>query len=140
MDINSRMKKTIHSWTSLIIALRLGKKKENVSKMIEVISSSSLLQTDTPDNKTLRNSFTGEVATPEKREDLLDFRKIGQREFIKFVQISILHLSSNKSTKRKKHKLHTFAKQKVTKQRLTAVEQQKKLVSLCLRKRLLAPS
>ena len=49
-----------------------------------------------------------------------------------------MHLSSAKNTKRKKRKLHTFAKQKVTKQQLTNAERQKKIVSLCLRKRLLA--
>ena len=50
----------------------------------------------------------------------------------------ILHLSSAKSTKRKKHKLHTFAKQKVIKQQLTNTERQKEIVSLYLRKWLLA--
>ena len=48
-----------------------------------------------------------------------------------------MYLSSAKNTKRKKRKLHTFAKQKVTKQQLTNAERQKKIVSLCLRKRLL---
>ena len=103
-----------------------------------MIKSSLLLQKDIPDNKTLWNKFTGETATPEQREDLLDFRNIGQHEFLKFVMTCILHLSSAKNTKRKKRKLHTFAKQKVTKQQLTNVERQKKIVSLCLRKRLLA--
>ena len=102
------------------------KRTENVNKMIEVIKYAFLLQKDTPDNKTLRNSFTGEIATPEQREDLLDFRNIGQKEFIKFVMKSVMHLSSAKDTKRKKHKLHTFAKQKVTKQKLTNAERQKK--------------
>ena len=41
------------------------KRTENVSKMTEVIRTSSLLPPDSPENKTLRNSFTGEVATPE---------------------------------------------------------------------------
>ena len=113
-------------------------KKRNKNKMREVIKSSLLFQKDTPDNKTLRNSFTGETATPEQREDLLDFHNIGQHEFLKFVMTCTLHLSSAKNTKRKKCKLHTFAKQKVTKQQLTNVERQKKIVSLCLRKRLLA--
>ena len=58
------------------------KRNKNVNKMREVIKSSLLLQKDTPDNKTLRNSFTGEIATPEQREDLLDFRNIGQKEFL----------------------------------------------------------
>ena len=44
------------------------KRNENVNKMREVIKSSLLLQKDTPDNKTLQNSFTGETATPEQRE------------------------------------------------------------------------
>lgn len=44
--------------------------------MREVIKSSLLLQKDTLDNKTLRNSFTRETATPEQREDLIDFRNI----------------------------------------------------------------
>ena len=75
-------------------------KKRNKNKMREVIKSSLLFQKDTPDNKTLRNSFTGETATPEQREDLLDFHNI---EFLKFVMTCTLHLSSAKNTKRKKN-------------------------------------
>ena len=41
------------------------KRNENVNKMREVIKSSLILQNDTPHNKTLRNSFTGETATPD---------------------------------------------------------------------------
>ena len=88
------------------------KRNENVNNMREVIKSSLILQKDTPHNKTLRNSFTGETSTPEQREDLLNFRNIGQQEFLKFVMTCILHLSSAKNTKRKKRQLHTFAKQR----------------------------
>ena len=114
------------------------KRQENVTKMREIITSSSLLPSDRPETETLRNSFTGEIATPEQRQDLLNARKIGQNDFIKHVQINVLQVSSAKRTKHKKHNLHTFAKQKVTKRKLTEAEQQKKVVSLCLRKRLMA--
>ena len=88
------------------------KRNQNVNKMREVIKSSVILQKDTLHNKTLRNSFARETATPEQREDLLNFRNIGQQEFLKFVMTCILHLSSAKNTKRKKRQLHTFAKQR----------------------------
>ena len=107
-------------------------------KMREVIRSASLLQSDRPDTETLRNSFTGEIATPEQRQDLLNVRQIGQKHFIRHVQINVMQVSSAKSSKTKKHNLHTFAKQKVTMRKLTDAERQKKFVSLCLRKRLMA--
>ena len=88
-------------------------------KWREVIRSASLLQSDRPDTETLRNSFTGEIAAPEQRQDLLNVRQIGQKHFIRHVQINVMQVSSAKSSKTKKHNLHTFSKQKVTMRKLT---------------------
>ena len=50
------------------------KRNENVNNMREVIKSSLILQKDTPHNKTLRNSFTGETATQSKGRISLIFK------------------------------------------------------------------
>ena len=98
-----------------------GEKEAAYIQCVEIISQLS--------------AHTVTVRISEQREDLLNFRNIGQ-QFLKFVMTCILHLSSAKNTKRKAS--YTFAKQTVTKQQLTNTERQKKIVSLCLQKRLLA--
>ena len=119
---------------------RCSKAFENVKQIITVITSTSLLPHPKPESTTLRNSFSGKVATPQQRKDLLEFRDIGQRDFKQYVLIHTLHKSSAKSTRATKHHLQTFAKPKLTKQRLSAAERDAQTVALCLRKRLIAKS
>lgn len=83
-----------------------SKKFENVKCMISVIESSLLLPHPKPECSTLRNSFSGKVATPEQRSDLIGFRGIGQRDFKQYIMTNTLHLSSAKSTHATKHNLH----------------------------------
>ena len=91
---------------------------ENTLAMKKAIQCSELLPLHNT-SKTLRNSFSGQSATPSQEEDLLNFRKVGQADFDTYVQNVYLG-SSSVPMKTKSHKLKTFAMTKVTKSWLTS--------------------
>ena len=88
------------------------KATENTLAMKKAIEHSELLS---PNEKSLRNSFTGQSATPAQEEDLLNFRSIGQADFDTFVEHVYLGASSVRVTTRR-HNLKTFVVAKVAKQ------------------------
>ena len=70
----------------------------NVTKMMDIIQSKNMF----PDNCTeLVNNFSGVVALPEQRRDLLTFRDTGQKEFESFIEYKILSLPSTSQKYRK---------------------------------------
>ena len=57
------------------------------------------------------------VATKQQREDLMNFRETGEKEFEKYVEYNILHKPSTKTPNRK-CKLLTLSHRKANKARL----------------------
>ncbi len=66
------------------------KASENALAMKRKIGSSELLPPKDTTSKPLRNSFTGQSASPSQQQDLLNFRSIGQADFDTFVQHAYL--------------------------------------------------
>lgn len=75
------------------------------------------------------------VATNEQEHDLLNFRDIGERDFENLVCQT--YLKNQKGMKHKKHNLKTLAPIKVTKRRFGQMEKEKKLVTECLKKKIM---
>uniref|UniRef100_A0A1X7VCY4 Uncharacterized protein n=1 Tax=Amphimedon queenslandica TaxID=400682 RepID=A0A1X7VCY4_AMPQE len=113
------------------------KMNENVVAILSGIRSSAILPSlvSAPSSLQLRNSFTGLIATYEQQHDLLNFRSIGQDDFDNLVKQTYL---KEKKSKHKKHNLKTLTPTKITKRRFVQVEKEKKLVTECLKKRLLS--
>ena len=84
---------------------------------------------------TLRNTFTGYTATKDQEHDLLHFYDIGQNDFDNIVKQT--YLKENK-IKHKKHQLKTMAPIKVTKRRMKTIEKEMKLITSCLRTRMVS--
>ena len=85
----------------------------------------------------LRNSFIGKQANSVQREDLLNFRHIiGSSDFQTYITYTYLKHSSVELTMKRK-KVHNFSDQKVSK-KLSNSEREKKIISLCLKRRLKA--
>ena len=115
------------------------KDEENIKSMLKEIADKNLLPlTSGNSTTTLRNSFTGQVATGEERQHLLTFRDVGQQEYENYVKHTYIKKCSTNKVVARRQKLKTFTKPKVSKQRLKASERDKKRVSMCLRKRLKA--
>ena len=83
----------------------------------------------------LTNPYTEKEVTKQQREDLMNFRETGEKEFEKYVEYNILHKPSTKTPNRKR-KLLTFSHRKANKARLNQLERDKQLVMKCLQKRL----
>ena len=67
------------------------KRIENIRVMVSGVNERNLLPLTSNDMCALRNPFVNKVATPEQGEDLLNFRKIGQKEFETFITFSFLN-------------------------------------------------
>ena len=83
----------------------------------------------------LRNVFTNKEATALQRHDLLSMRKTGQTDFETHVTYTFLTESSVRPSLKRKS-VRTFTEVRITKQRLSNAEKEKKLIPLCLKKRL----
>ena len=83
----------------------------------------------------LHNPFTNKNASSEQDNDLLRFWEVGQKDFEVYVQDHILKKSSI-CPKTKRRALRTFSEKAITKQRYNTLEKEKKLVSKCLKQRL----
>ena len=113
---------------------------QNIKSIMEKVNCDHMLPlTCTGGTQVLRNVFTNKEATALQRHDLLNMRETGQTDFETHVTYTFLTESSVKPILKRKS-IRTFAKVKVTKQRLSNAEKEKKLISLCLKKRLKAKS
>ena len=105
------------------------KDKVNIQSMLQDISDKNLLPTTNTTTTTLRNSFTGQVATGEEHQHLQTFRTVGQEEYNNHVKHTYIKKNSTKIVARRQ-RLKTFTKPKANKPRQR--ERQKDL--LCLAK------
>ena len=112
------------------------KSVDNIRSMLAKVQSGVLLP-PTSTTKVLRNSFINKEGTPEQRHDLLNLRSKGQNDFETNVTYMFL-VESSVRPRLKRKSVHTFSETKVTKKRLNNAKKEKKLISLCLKKRLKA--
>ena len=82
----------------------------------------------------LYHVFTNVPATKDQQASLLSYRQIGQDSYLLFCKFQILKDSSNKKPVTRRHKLKTFAKSKVTRRRMTNLEKEKKMITLCYKR------
>ena len=78
--------------------------------MIEVIDEKGLFSVSEGQQRGLVNVFTGQTATPEQAQDLLNFRKFGNEDLEQYIKMQILKQPSSNAPNRK-HKLLTMAGQ-----------------------------
>ena len=120
--------------TSEIKYKNYTKDEGNIKSMLQDISEKNLLPMSS-NTTTLRNSFTGQVATGEEHQHLMTFRTVRQEEYNNHVKHTYIKKSSTTVVARHQ-RLKTFTKPKVSKQRLKTSERDKKKLSMCLKKRL----
>ena len=110
------------------------KQEHNISAQIRAISDSGMLQVVSND-RGLTNYFTNTSANTQQSYDLLNFRDIGQTEFLNYVSFYVLKHPSTTATVRKR-RLQTLTAKKVNKQRFTQLEKDRNLILKCMRKKI----
>ena len=117
---------------SLFTTVAQTKKQEtNIEAITKCISSGKLLT----EAQELNNPYTNKTATPQQREDLMNFYLMGEREFVKHIEYKVLRRPSTKAPNRKR-KLLKFSECKPTKTQVNQLENDKNLVTKCLHRRL----
>ena len=76
----------------------------------------------TENNRGLINNFTRKEANPVQQNDLMNFRFLGQQEFLQRISSVILKNPSVHAPNRRR-RLQTFSEKKVTKSRDTQLEE-----------------
>jgi hypothetical protein len=107
------------------------KREMNIISQMKVVSDTSLLPV-TATNHGLIYPFTNKSAMPEQTNDLLIVLAIGHKEFLLWVSCHILKQPSTRAPKRKR-RLLTFSEKRTTKQRVTQLEKDRKLILSCMR-------
>ena len=92
--------------------------EQNVSRLIQ---DAGVLPEVQDRNRGLVNYFTRKEANPAQQNDLLNFRCIGQQEFLQRVSSVILRNPSVHAPNRKR-RLQTFTDRKITKSRVAQSE------------------
>ena len=110
------------------------KREQNIQSQMRFAETKELLAIQDSDRE-LINPFTGKIAIPEQLHDLLNFRAIGKELFSQRIQYYILW-SPSVCAPTRRQRLQTFSQKKPTKQRISQLERDKKLVQTCIRKKL----
>ena len=105
-----------------------------MSAQIQAKNNSSLLEV-TQHNRGLINPFTDKTAFTQQFHDLLDFRHIGQQEFLLRISYFILKVPSVKAPNRRKA-LQTFSVKQARKRRISQLERDEQLVISAMKKKL----
>lgn len=102
------------------------KAEDNIRAMMSILDEKELLpHSINTHNRGIVNVFSGQKATPEQTQDLLNFRKIGEKHLKHYIDWHILKNPSCKAPTRK-HRLLTMEGQKVEgKRRLNQKERVK---------------
>ena len=108
--------------------------EQNLQVMLMLMDEEGMLPTESA-NVGLQNRLCSIAATPEQAHDLLTFREIGQAEFEADVKHRILHMPSTNAPRRQK-RLQTFSTTKATKRKPKKLDQENKLIQMCMKKQL----
>ena len=82
----------------------------------------------------LHHVFTEAIASKEQQACLLNYRKIGVDAYTVYCKYQILKDVSNKKPVVHRHNLKTFAKSKVSKRKITSLEKEKKMITMCYKR------
>ena len=110
------------------------KYNENVKAQVQALEASKLLII-TGTNRGLINPFTNKKASAGQHHDLLNFRAIGQQEFLLRISSVILKNPSVQAPNRRR-RLQTFSERKVTKSRITQLEKDRKLIMAAMKRKI----
>ena len=110
------------------------KGEQNIHAQINAMETGNMFPlTDT--NRGFINPFTKKEAIAGQQHDLLNFRSIGQQEFLLRITYVIQKQPSVLAPNRRR-RLKTFSERKVTKSRVTQLEKDKKLVMSAMKKKM----
>ncbi len=110
------------------------KREQNIVALTKLIHTKAVFTV--PDcDRGLVNPFVDKVATPQQCHDLLNFRSIGQAEFLLRIRYFLLKEPSVQAPNRKR-RLQTFSDRHVTRQKVTQLERDRKLILQCMRKKM----
>ena len=104
----------------------------NVKLYYDKVSQTSVFSVDQPNN--LFHIFSRETANSQQEKSLLNFRQIGQESYESYYKIQILHDTSVNKPVIRKFNLKTFAKEKVRRRRVSDLEKEKRLITLCYKR------
>ena len=82
----------------------------------------------------LLSFFTNNKANPAQQNDLLNFRCIGEQEFLQRIQ-SVIQKQASVRAPNRKRRLQTFSEKKITKSRVTQLEKDKQLIITAMKKK-----
>ena len=82
----------------------------------------------------LHHVFTQVNATKEQQASLLSYHEIGSEAYEVFCKYQILKDTSNIKPVVRQHRLKTFAKKKVSKRKITSLEKEKKMITMCYKR------
>ena len=103
--------------------------------MVSLLQTADVLSTTLETNRGLINKFTQKEATAVQHHDLMNFRLIGQQEFMQRVSAVVLKNPSVHVPKRRQ-RLQMFSEKKITKSRVTQLERDKRLVITAMKKKM----
>ncbi len=129
-------KVAINTITSAFFADSYDRKFErNVSAIVSTIKSTSLF-TMTDSNRGLTNPSSGQRAEKKQEHDLLNFRRIGEEEFLARVSFFVLKRPSVQAPNRRRQ-LQTFSNRGALKSRqISQLERDKQLVLTSMKKKM----
>ena len=110
------------------------KSEQNISAQIDTIMEAGVLSV-VNENRGLLNLFTKKEANTAQKNDLLNFRLIGEKEFLQRISAITLKIPSIKAPNRKR-RLQTLSERKITKSRVTRLEKDKKLIMTAMKKKI----
>ncbi len=108
--------------------------EQNVLAILDTITSKSLLEIPSG-NRGLFNPFSGKQATTQQTHDLLQFRRIGQGEFLLRIAYFILKQPSVEAPNRRR-RMQTFSERQVKTRRVSQLEKDKKLVLAAIKRKM----
>ena len=106
----------------------------NVNAQMKLMKDKALFEL-TYTNRRLINPFTNVHAAPEQEHDLLNFRDIGEREYLSRVAAHVLQQPSVQVPNRKR-RLVTFSDNKKKGQRISQLERDRRLILLAMRRKI----
>lgn len=108
--------------------------EQNVSAIVSLLKKADVLPL-TEMKRGLVNKFTKTEANSVQKHDLMNFRLIGQQEFLQRVSAVILQNPSVHAPN-KRCWLQTFSERKITKSRVTQLEKDEQLISTAIKRKM----
>lgn len=105
---------------------------ENVKLYYTALENNNMF--DVAESKPLFQLFTQKQATNAQQKCLLNYRQMGEDAFVAFCHSSILGDTSVKKPVTRRFNLKTFAKEKIRQKKVTDLQKENKLITLCYKR------